>query len=125
MPAPTVVLRIGCLTAGLAVCLGALGDYAYEQRLHDHNMTSVYARAVHYQFYHSLPHFAIAWLLALPAAASTPAVWSRTLQISSGLFTVGTLLFSVRPLLLSATAAPPSPFCRAQAIPTLHTACYP
>eukprot|EP01047_Picozoa_sp_COSAG01_P102308 COSAG01_NODE_31920_length_589_cov_1.006122_1_plen_61_part_10 len=61
MPAPTVVLRIGCLTAGLAVCLGALGDYAYEQRLQDHNMTSVYERAVNYQFYHSLPHFAIAW----------------------------------------------------------------
>lgn len=80
----------GCLIAGLAVGLGALGAHFIESYFEKYTDDPVrrlelWETAVRYQMYHAL---------ALIALGLTPLIRPRTRRIIGGMFVVGIVLFS-------------------------------
>ena len=76
---------IGCVSALLAVGLGAFGAHGLKARLAP-EMLTVFEVGVRYQMYHALALLAVAWACARwPGGASVAAGW---------LFVAGTLVFS-------------------------------
>ncbi|MGE0555384.1 MAG: DUF423 domain-containing protein [Gemmatimonadales bacterium] len=78
-------LRIGIVTAGLAVALGAFGAHALKARLSAADLAT-FETGVRYQMYHGLALLAVALLMA-----QQPSPW---LGRAGWAFTIGTVLFS-------------------------------
>jgi len=76
---------LGCLSAGLAVALGAFGAHALKTRLAP-DLLAVFETGVRYQMTHALALLAVAW-----AASRWP---GRAVEAGGWLFVLGTLLFS-------------------------------
>ncbi len=76
---------IGCLSAFLAVALGAFGAHALKNSLSP-EMLATFEVGVRYQMYHALALLAVGWACTQwPGKAATASGW---------LFVAGTLLFS-------------------------------
>ena len=76
---------LGCLSAGLAVALGAFGAHALKTRL-DAGLLATFEVGVRYQMAHALALLAVAWACTRwPGGAVTASGW---------LFVAGTVLFS-------------------------------
>ena len=76
---------LGCLSAGLAVALGAFGAHALKARLAP-GLLAVFETGVRYQMTHALALLVVAW-----ASTRWP---GRTVTVAGWLFALGTLLFS-------------------------------
>jgi uncharacterized membrane protein YgdD (TMEM256/DUF423 family) len=80
-----LIFAIGCLSAAVAVSLGAFGAHGLRGRLVP-DMLTTFEIGVRYQMYHALA------LLAVGLALSR---WpSSTLTVAAWLFVAGTLVFS-------------------------------
>ena len=93
-------LRIGALSAGIAVGAGAFGAHALRARL-DPRMLEVFETAARYQMYHALAIIAAALVIAWLGGATTNATErdarSRATRLAgraAWCFVAGTLLFS-------------------------------
>jgi uncharacterized membrane protein YgdD (TMEM256/DUF423 family) len=76
---------LGCLSAGLAVALGAFGAHALKTRL-DAGLLATFEVGVRYQMAHALALLAVAWACTRwPGGAVNASGW---------LFVAGTVLFS-------------------------------
>ncbi len=76
---------LGCLSAGLAVALGAFGAHALKTRL-DAGLLATFEVGVRYQLAHALALLAVAWACTRwPGGAVNASGW---------LFVAGTVLFS-------------------------------
>jgi len=76
---------LGCLSAGLAVALGAFGAHALKTRL-DASLLATFEVGVRYQMAHALALLAVAWACTRwPGGAVNASGW---------LFVAGTVLFS-------------------------------
>ncbi len=76
---------LGCLSAGLAVALGAFGAHALKTRL-DAGLLATFEVGVRYQMAHALALLAVAWACTRwPGSAVNASGW---------LFVAGTVLFS-------------------------------
>jgi uncharacterized membrane protein YgdD (TMEM256/DUF423 family) len=76
---------LGCLSAGLAVALGAFGAHALKTRL-DPDLLATFEVGVRYQMAHALALLAVAW-----ACTRWP---GGVVNASGWLFVAGTVLFS-------------------------------
>lgn len=85
---------VGCVSAGVAVALGAFGAHGLRNRLVP-DMLSVFEIGVRYQMYHAL---------ALLGVALAHARWPTTaITVAGWLFIAGTLVFSGSLYLLALT----------------------
>ncbi len=94
MSAERTFLRLGALSAGIAVTAGAFGAHALRARLAP-DLLQVFETAARYQMYHALALLAVAW-----AAGRTEAAGPRR---AGWLFVLGTILFSGSLYLLALT----------------------
>ena len=85
MSAERTFVRIGALSASLAVAAGAFGAHALRTRM-DADLLQVFETAARYQMYHALALVGVAW-----ATSRTDATGPRW---AGWLFVAGTLLFS-------------------------------
>jgi uncharacterized membrane protein YgdD (TMEM256/DUF423 family) len=87
---------LGCLSAGMAVALGAFGAHALKARL-DPSLLATFEVGVRYQMAHALALLAVAW-----ACTRWP---GSTVNASGWLFVAGTVLFSGSLYVLALTGA--------------------
>lgn len=81
-------VRLGALSAAMAVAAGAFGAHALRARL-EPRLLEVFETGARYQMYHAIGMLAVAWLL------SRVDVRGRAAARASGwLFVAGTVLFS-------------------------------
>jgi uncharacterized membrane protein YgdD (TMEM256/DUF423 family) len=93
-PPQRFIFAAGCISACLAVALGAFAAHALKARLAA-DMLGVFEVGVRYQMYHAFALIAAAWSCTRwPGRAATAAGW---------LFLVGTLIFSGSLYVLSLT----------------------
>lgn len=91
-----VFLALGCVSALLAVALGAFGAHGLRERLAP-DMLAVFEIGVRYQMYHALALLALGAVAGrLPGGAVAAAGW---------LFVAGTVIFSGSLYLLAVTGA--------------------
>ena len=80
-----IFFAIGCVSAFLAVALGAFGAHGLKDRLAP-EMLAVFETGVRYQIYHALALLAVAWACTRwPGAVVNASGW---------LFVAGTVIFS-------------------------------
>jgi uncharacterized membrane protein YgdD (TMEM256/DUF423 family) len=89
-------LRLGALSAAIAVAAGAFGAHALRSRLAP-DLLQVFETGARYHMYHALGLLAVAW-----AAGRTEAAGPRR---AGWLFVLGTLLFSGSLYLMALTGA--------------------
>ena len=94
MSAERTFVRLGALSAAIAVAAGAFGAHALRERLAP-ELLQVFETGARYQMYHALGLLAVAW-----AATRTDAPAVRR---AGWLFAAGTLLFSGSLYLLALT----------------------
>jgi uncharacterized membrane protein YgdD (TMEM256/DUF423 family) len=94
MSAERTFLRLGALSAAIAVAAGAFGAHALRARLAP-DLLQVFETAARYQMYHALALLGVAW-----AAGHTEAAGPRR---AGWLFVLGTILFSGSLYLLALT----------------------
>jgi len=83
----TAWIRLGALSAALAVAAGAFGAHALRERLSE-PMLAVFETGARYQMYHALA------LVAVGLLAMVRGIPSRALAVAGWSFLVGTILFA-------------------------------
>jgi uncharacterized membrane protein YgdD (TMEM256/DUF423 family) len=95
-------LSAGCISAGLAVILGAFGAHSLKERLGP-QMLAVFETGVRYQMYHALALLALGLVGMRIGPGSARSL--RPLTLAGQLFIAGTVLFSGSLYLLTLTGA--------------------